>query len=121
MDRTKPDTSTQDAVQHVSSSMNISESTPSMVDVSPSTSKLSKDFVASGSSNCSPAVAPDTTLDNMDTSGTTPRKNQELSSSIGSNEDSETLLKLLLLNPNMGESMSDLLATPLPGVCFYGF
>ena len=83
MDRTKPDVSAPDPEHNVSSSMSIS--TSSMIGVSPS--KLSDGFVASGPSNRAPAVAPYTGLDNIDTSGTTSNENQEVSSSMGPNED----------------------------------
>lgn len=86
MDHNKPDTSTQapDLVHNIS--------TPSVVDVSPPNLKLSEDFDASGPLNRAPAVSPHT-------------ENQEVSSSIGSNVDSDDLLRLLL-NPNIGEFIS---------------
>ena len=112
MDRTKPDTSAPDPDHNVSSSMTRSIFTSSMVDVSPSKLNEDSDFVASGPSNCATAVAPHTGLDtNMDTSGTTPNENQEVPSSMGSNEDTLMRVFKLLLNPNMGKSMSDFLAT----------
>lgn len=126
MDRTKPDTSTPVPVHNVSSSM--STSVPSTIDASPSTvsqSKTSENLVVSGPSKRTPgpAVAPQTDLDNMDTSDTKPNENQEVPTSMDSNDDA--LLRLLLLsmlnNPNMGESMSDLLVASLSRVCFYGF
>lgn len=90
MDPTKPDTSAPDPDHNVSLSTSIS--TPSMANVS--SSKQSEDFVAPGPSN----VTLNTSLDNMDTSGTTPNENQEY---MGSNEDA--LLRLLFLNQNTGE------------------
>ena len=65
------------------------------------------------------AVAPQTSLNNMDISSTTPSENQEVPLSIGSNEDA--LLRLLFLNPNMGEYVR-LLSNLFVWILFiYGF